>query len=83
MNTCGTFNVIRQAVGLIGKNEPDSDNQVFLSFQLFVFFLNVLTGQRGVVINTASVAAFDGQMGQAAYSASKGAIVGMTLPLAR
>ena len=39
--------------------------------------------QRGVIINTASVAAFDGQMGQAAYSASKGAIVGMTLPLAR
>ena len=42
-----------------------------------------LNTQRGVVINTASVAAFDGQMGQAAYSASKGAIVGMTLPLAR
>ncbi|XP_012279357.1 3-hydroxyacyl-CoA dehydrogenase type-2 [Orussus abietinus] len=40
-------------------------------------------GQRGVVVNTASVAAFDGQVGQAAYSASKGAIVGMTLPLAR
>ncbi|VDO75112.1 unnamed protein product [Heligmosomoides polygyrus] len=40
-------------------------------------------GQRGVVVNTASVAAFDGQTGQAAYSASKGAIVGMTLPLAR
>jgi len=39
--------------------------------------------QRGVVINTASVAAFDGQIGQAAYAASKGAIVGMTLPLAR
>lgn len=39
--------------------------------------------QRGVIINTASIAAFDGQMGQAAYSASKGAIVGMTLPLAR
>ncbi len=39
--------------------------------------------QRGVVINTASVAAFDGQIGQAAYSASKGAIVGMTLPIAR
>ena len=39
--------------------------------------------QRGVIINTASVAAFDGQMGQAAYSASKGAIVGMTLPIAR
>ncbi|KAJ9579110.1 hypothetical protein L9F63_024779, partial [Diploptera punctata] len=40
-------------------------------------------GQRGVIINTASIAAFDGQMGQAAYSASKGAIVGMTLPIAR
>ncbi|XP_076649196.1 hydroxysteroid 17-beta dehydrogenase 10 [Halictus rubicundus] len=40
-------------------------------------------GQRGVVINTASVAAFDGQIGQAAYSASKGGVVGMTLPLAR
>ncbi|CAG0882859.1 unnamed protein product [Cyprideis torosa] len=40
-------------------------------------------GGRGVVINTASVAAFDGQIGQAAYSASKGGIVGMTLPLAR
>jgi 3-hydroxyacyl-CoA dehydrogenase/3-hydroxy-2-methylbutyryl-CoA dehydrogenase len=40
-------------------------------------------GQRGVIINTASVAAYDGQMGQAAYSASKGAIVGMTLPIAR
>ena len=39
--------------------------------------------QRGVIINTASVAAFDGQRGQAAYSASKGAIVGMTLPIAR
>ena len=40
-------------------------------------------GERGVVINTASVAAFEGQIGQAAYSASKGGIVGMTLPLAR
>jgi len=40
-------------------------------------------GQRGVVINTSSVAAYDGQIGQAAYSASKGAIVGMTLPIAR
>jgi 3-hydroxyacyl-CoA dehydrogenase / 3-hydroxy-2-methylbutyryl-CoA dehydrogenase len=40
-------------------------------------------GERGVVINTASVAAFDGQIGQAAYSASKGGIVGMTLPIAR
>ena len=40
-------------------------------------------GERGIVINTASVAAFDGQIGQAAYSASKGGIVAMTLPIAR
>lgn len=41
------------------------------------------TGEKGVIINTASVAAYDGQIGQAAYSASKGGIVGMTLPIAR
>lgn len=40
-------------------------------------------GERGVIINTASVAAFDGQIGQVAYSASKGGVVGMTLPMAR
>jgi NAD(P)-dependent dehydrogenase (short-subunit alcohol dehydrogenase family) len=40
-------------------------------------------GERGVIVNTASVAAFDGQIGQAAYAASKGGIVGMTLPIAR
>lgn len=65
VNTIGTFNVTRLAVGLMYENQPNVD------------------GQRGVVINTASVAAYDGQMGQAAYSASKGAIVAMTLPLAR
>jgi NAD(P)-dependent dehydrogenase (short-subunit alcohol dehydrogenase family) len=41
------------------------------------------TGERGVAINTASVAAYDGQVGQAAYAASKGGVVGMTLPVAR
>src|SRR5205814_10146535 len=40
-------------------------------------------GERGVIINTASVAAFDGQIGQAAYAASKGGVVSMTLPIAR
>jgi NAD(P)-dependent dehydrogenase (short-subunit alcohol dehydrogenase family) len=40
-------------------------------------------GGRGVIINTASIAAYEGQIGQAAYSASKGGIVGMTLPIAR
>lgn len=42
-----------------------------------------IDGERGVIVNTASAAAFDGQIGQAAYSASKGGIVGMTLPIAR
>lgn len=42
-----------------------------------------IDGERGIIINTASVAAYDGQIGQAAYSASKGGIVGMTLPIAR
>jgi len=41
------------------------------------------TGERGVIVNVASIAAFDGQIGQAAYSASKGGVVGMTLPIAR
>ena len=40
-------------------------------------------GQRGVIINTSSIAAYDGQIGQAAYAASKAALVGMTLPIAR
>jgi 3-hydroxyacyl-CoA dehydrogenase/3-hydroxy-2-methylbutyryl-CoA dehydrogenase len=40
-------------------------------------------GERGVIVNTASIAAFDGQIGQIAYSASKGGVVGMTLPMAR
>lgn len=65
VNTVGTFNVTRLAVGLIGENDPNED------------------GQRGVVVNTASVAGYEGQMGQAAYAASKAAIIGMTLPLAR
>lgn len=65
VNTVGTFNVIRLAVGLIGENERNAN------------------GERGVVINTASIAAYEGQMGQVAYAASKGAIVSMTLPIAR
>ena len=45
--------------------------------------LDLLDGERGAIVNTASVAAQDGQMGQAAYSASKAGVVGMTLPIAR
>jgi NAD(P)-dependent dehydrogenase (short-subunit alcohol dehydrogenase family) len=44
---------------------------------------DAIDGERGVIVNTASVAAFDGQIGQAAYSASKGGVVGMTLAIAR
>jgi NAD(P)-dependent dehydrogenase (short-subunit alcohol dehydrogenase family) len=67
INLIGTFNVIRLAALAMEHNEPSRDDE----------------GERGVIINTASVAAYDGQMGQAAYSASKGGIVGMTLPIAR
>jgi NAD(P)-dependent dehydrogenase (short-subunit alcohol dehydrogenase family) len=45
--------------------------------------LDAIGEERGVIVNTASIAAFDGQIGQAAYSASKGGVVGMTLPIAR
>lgn len=45
--------------------------------------LDEIEGERGVIVNTASVAAYEGQIGQAAYSASKGGVVGMTLPIAR
>ena len=67
VNTVGTFNVISKAVKTMAMEGQEKDDE----------------GQRGCIINTASVAAFDGQIGQAAYSASKSAIVGMTLPIAR
>ncbi len=67
INLIGTYNVIRLAAARIVRLAP----------------LDGTSGERGVMVNTASVAAFDGQVGQEAYSASKGGIVGMTLPLAR
>ena len=69
VNASGTFNVIRLCAERMSHAEGVSVGGDCI--------------QRGVIINTASVAAFDGQIGQAAYSASKGAIVGMTLPIAR
>uniref|UniRef100_A0A2H1WAF9 SFRICE_005252 n=1 Tax=Spodoptera frugiperda TaxID=7108 RepID=A0A2H1WAF9_SPOFR len=65
VNTVGTFNTIRLAAGLIGKNKPDEN------------------GQRGVIVNTASTIAYEGDIGQAGYAASSAAVVGMTLPIAR
>jgi NAD(P)-dependent dehydrogenase (short-subunit alcohol dehydrogenase family) len=69
VNLLGTFNVLRLAADAMVKTDPVGTE---------------LGGsERGVIINTASVAAFDGQIGQPAYSASKGAVAAMTLPLAR
>ena len=66
------------AVNLIG-----SFNMIRLAAEAMARNTPESTGERGVLISTASVAAYDGQMGQAAYAASKGGIVGMTLPIAR
>ncbi|MDF9751424.1 SDR family NAD(P)-dependent oxidoreductase [Arthrobacter sp. ES3-54] len=69
INLVGTFNVIRLAAAAMATTEPAATE---------------LGGpERGVIINTASVAAFDGQIGQPAYAASKGAVAAMTLPIAR
>jgi len=69
VNLVGTFNVLRLAAAAMVANEPATTE---------------LGGaERGVIINTASVAAFEGQIGQPAYAASKGAVAAMTLPVAR
>jgi NAD(P)-dependent dehydrogenase (short-subunit alcohol dehydrogenase family) len=68
VNLAGTFNVVRLAAAKMVGNAPTAGE---------------LGGERGVIINTASIAAFDGQIGQVAYAASKGGVVGMTLPIAR
>lgn len=89
---------IGSAMRTVGKNGPhalDVFNKVITVNLIGTFNVTRLAAaamannagnadnERGVVINTASVAAFDGQIGQVAYSASKGGVVGMTLPLAR
>lgn len=69
---------------VLNINVTGSFNMIRFAAQLMVKYdLATDEEERGVIVNTASVAAFDGQIGQSAYSASKGAIVGMTLPLAR
>jgi len=68
---------------LIGINLIGSFNMIRLAAFAMANAGPNAAGERGVIINTASVAAYDGQIGQAAYSASKGGIVGMTLPIAR
>ena len=77
MHTLSAFNKVIQ-VNLVG-----SFNVIRLAAAAMAQADPNEGGERGVLINTASIAAFDGQIGQAAYSASKGGIVGMTLPIAR
>ena len=68
---------------VIGVNLVGTFNAIRLASVVMAENEPTAGGERGVIVNTASVAAFDGQIGQAAYSASKGGIVGMTLPIAR
>ncbi|MDL5033732.1 3-hydroxyacyl-CoA dehydrogenase [Pelomonas sp. APW6] len=68
---------------VINVNLVGSFNMIRLASEAMCKNEPEATGERGVMISTASVAAYDGQIGQAAYAASKGGIVGMTLPIAR
>jgi NAD(P)-dependent dehydrogenase (short-subunit alcohol dehydrogenase family) len=68
---------------VVGINLGGTFNVIRLASAIMAASEPTSSGERGVVVNTASVSAFDGQIGQAAYSASKGGIVGMTLPIAR
>jgi NAD(P)-dependent dehydrogenase (short-subunit alcohol dehydrogenase family) len=74
---------LAQFARVININLVGSFNMIRLAAEAMCKNEPEKTGERGVLINTASVAAYDGQIGQAAYSASKGGIVGMTLPIAR
>jgi NAD(P)-dependent dehydrogenase (short-subunit alcohol dehydrogenase family) len=68
---------------VVGVNLVGSFNMIRLAAQAMSHNAPGRDGERGVLISTASIAAYDGQIGQAAYAASKGGIVGMTLPIAR
>jgi NAD(P)-dependent dehydrogenase (short-subunit alcohol dehydrogenase family) len=74
---------LAQFARVININLVGSFNMIRLAAEAMCKNAPEPTGERGVLISTASVAAYDGQIGQAAYSASKGGIVGMTLPIAR
>jgi NAD(P)-dependent dehydrogenase (short-subunit alcohol dehydrogenase family) len=91
---CAGIGVAKRVVGRDGP-QPLTDFEKVIRVNLIGTFnmirlaaaamgkLEPIEGERGVIISTASVAAFDGQVGQAAYSASKGGVVAMTLPIAR
>ena len=68
---------------MVGVNLIGTFNMIRLTADAMAKAGPNAAGERGVIVNTASVAAFDGQIGQVAYSASKGGVAGMILPLAR
>jgi len=74
---------LAQFARVININLVGSFNMIRLAAEAMAKNAPEATGERGVLISTASVAAYDGQIGQAAYAASKGGVVGMTLPIAR
>ncbi|XP_043463285.1 3-hydroxyacyl-CoA dehydrogenase type-2 [Leptopilina heterotoma] len=78
-----TYHALEDFQKVVNVNLVGTFNVIRLSAGLMAENTPNEDGQRGVIVNTASVAAFDGQMGQSAYSASKSGVVGMTLPLAR
>lgn len=92
---CAGIAIAQRVLGREGVHELDAFNRVIQVNLIGTFNIIRLAaeamaknepnekGERGVIINTASVAAFDGQIGQAAYAASKGGVVSLTLPLAR
>ena len=91
---CAGVGIARRVVGREGP-QPLADFEKVIRVNLIGTFnmirlaaasmgkLDPIDGERGVIVSTASIAAFDGQIGQAAYSASKGGVVAMTLPIAR
>ncbi|XP_028407379.1 3-hydroxyacyl-CoA dehydrogenase type-2-like [Dendronephthya gigantea] len=93
---CAGIGIAMRILGKDGKAHPLDKFETVLKVNTFGTFNMIRLsaeamikndpdegGERGVIVNTASVAAFEGQIGQVAYSASKGAVVGMTLPIAR
>ncbi|MDJ0952962.1 MAG: SDR family oxidoreductase [Acidimicrobiia bacterium] len=83
LNRDGEPHDLRLFAKVVAVNLTGSFNCIRLSAAAMAQFPPLSSGERGAIVNTASVAAFDGQIGQAAYAASKGGIVGMTLPIAR
>jgi NAD(P)-dependent dehydrogenase (short-subunit alcohol dehydrogenase family) len=83
LNRDGTPHDLGHFKSVVEVNLIGTFNVIRLAATAMAMTEPMADGQRGAIVNTASVAAYDGQIGQAAYSASKGGIVGMTLPIAR